>query len=103
MDTKTILIEVIGASIFAFVIGFLFWVLGANYGGNNPVPTFWGLPGYEGAGAFAALFGMPLGGILGAYLVRKLCTSAIAVGLSVGIVLFLSFFWSAFFSNSLKP
>ena len=96
MDKITILIEIVVSFVLAFVVGAIFWVIGATYGGNNPVPTFLGLRGYEGAGLFGVMLGSPLGGIIGAYLVRKLrsaspqkMSSALWIGFLVGLVLFL--------------
>lgn len=103
MDIKTIVIEVAVAVVFTFVVGLIFLIVGANVGGNYSFPTFLGLPGYESSGAFAAMRGMPLGGGLGAYIVRRLRTSssqkmisAAGIGLLVGIVLFLFLFCSKY-------
>jgi hypothetical protein len=100
MSKKILFIEIASAVIMAvlvtLVLSYVATIIGANFMTDF---TLLGNRGYEATGIIGTIFGLPVGGILGAYLVRRKfgvnvqrTSEAILVGLSVGAILLALFF-----------
>jgi len=86
-NKKLIILEIVSALVMSVLVAIVFYSIAATIGGNLDI-------GYEISGMFGIIFGLPLGGMLGAYVVRRRYTeaeqrisSAILIGLLVGISL----------------
>lgn len=100
MNKKSLIIEVVvalvGAVLVAFILLFVFSFIGGNFMTDF---VFMGERGHEATGVLGIIFGLPIGGILGAYLVRRKfamseqnTSQAILLGLVVGVSLLAIFF-----------
>ncbi len=95
MNKKLIIFEILGALVVAVLFNIVFYIIAATIGGNYMTDfTFMGRRGYEATGMLGVIFGLLLGGMLGAYVVRRRFTtaeqkisSAIGIGLLAGIIL----------------
>ena len=100
METKTIIIEVVVALLLSVLLGGVLLIALSIFGGNYATNfVFGGQRGYEATGMIGAMLGMPLGGILGAWLVRRFrststqkISEAIGIGFGVGVALFVVLF-----------
>lgn len=105
MNKKLILFEVLAAVVVAAVVTTILLFVAINIGGNFFTDfTFIGERGYEATGWIGIILGLPLGGILGAYLIRRKfamseqnTSQAILIGLLVGVSLL-----AIFFANQLQ-
>ena len=95
MLKETIIIETVSALVVAMLFSTIFLFVAVDIGGNYMTNfTFMGERGYEATGILGIMFGLPIGGILGAYLARRQffksyqkLSSALGIGLIVGVVL----------------
>lgn len=99
MNKKLILLEVVAAFVMSISGAIFFGLIALMIGGNfmNGF-TFWGERGYEATGVLGIIIGLPLGGMLGAYLVRLIFQNfeqkvyfALGLGFLVGSVLLAMF------------
>lgn len=100
MDKKLIIFEIVSALVMAVLVTGVLVVIAAIIGGNYMTDfTFMGDQGYEATGVLGIIFGLPLGGVLGAYMAgrrfgasEQKTSRSILLGLVVGMALLTMFF-----------
>ncbi len=100
MSKKLIMLEVVAAFVMAVLVVVCLSLVAIGVGGNFMTDfTFLGERGYEAAGVFGIVFGLPLGGMLRVYVMKRRFmeveqknSSTLGIGLLVGIILLIIFF-----------
>lgn len=105
MNKNMIVFEVLAALAGSILLGLVFWAIGAAFGGNFMIDfTFAGLRGYQATGMIVETFGFFVGGVLGAYLVRRSfheseqnMSYVIGIGVFAGVVAWVLSMYTTFF------